>query len=228
MTSFSLLIVDLSVASAAQGQQVFQCVIPQLLWSRCARAVNVVDVKIFGCSTVLASEVVAFQSLLPVASKVIVVACFAKVLRKSWVVCKRFPDLLVTSLLGAVLAVLLGTRAVDKIGTTICALDRAADLHGSPLGAEALQVQDVLLLPVGGTALGAALLHRASGLVKHLANDALAFLESTAGLTVSGQGARLASLEIGRRLGNLRSAVGALKDAVLPPLHNLNTTLSVL
>lgn len=218
---------NLGVATSAKGKQILQGIVAQLFGGCRAGAINVMHVKIFGGSTVLASEVVAFQGFLPIAAKVVVVTCFAQVLREFWIVCERLPDLLVASLPGAVWAVLLRARAVNKISAAICALKRAANLHGSPFSAEALQVQDVLLPPVGGTALGAALLHRASGLVQHLANDALAFLESTAGLSVGSQGTRLASLEIGGCLRNLRSAVGAVEDPVFAPLHNLSFALSL-
>ena len=228
MTRPSLLMMNFGVAPTAQGQQVFQSVVPQFLGRSHTSTVNVMDVQIFRCSAVLAGEVVTFQSLLPVAPKVVVILGLTDVFVQPRILCKGFANPLRPTLLQALDAVLLWSRCVCEVSTALNALQGAAHCHRPLLLAKVPQVKHILLLPVGGSALWAALLRRAGGLVEHLANDALALLESVAGLTVGSQGARLASLEIGRCLGNLRSAVGTLKDAVLASLHNLNTTLSVL
>ena len=220
--------VSATVASTAEGEQVFQSVVAQLSGRSHASTVNVVDVQILSGSTALAGEVVTLQSLLAVASKVVVVLGLSDVFIPLGVLGQRSQSLRDSAIFSASWAVLLWPRCVREVSTTLNALKRAANCHCPLLLAKASEVKHILLLPVGGTALGAALLHGAGGIVQHLANDALALLESVAGLAVGSQDTRLASLEIGRCLRNLRPAVGALKDAVFPPLHNLNTTLSVL
>jgi hypothetical protein len=95
------------------------------------------------------------------------------------------------------------------------------------LESEALQVKDVLLLPVNQPTLCTTLLSRARGLVKRFAEDALAFFETAARLTMGGQSTWLAPFQVGRCLGHLGSAIGAVKDPVFSPLHNLSFTLSL-
>lgn len=216
------------MAPPAQGEQVFQSVVPQLPRRSHPSTINVVDMQILRGSAVLAGEVVPFQGILAVATKVVVVKRFAPVLLSLGILRQGLTRIQRSALVQANSATPLWPRCVREVSTTLNALKRAANCHCPLLLAKALEVKHILLLPVGGTALGTALLHRAGGLVEHLADNALSFFESVAGLTVGGQSTRLASLEIGRCLRNLRSAVGALKDAVLPTLHNLNTTLSVL
>lgn len=216
------------MAPPAQGEQVFQSVVPKLPGRSHASTINVVDMQILRGSAVLAGEVVPFQGLLTVPTKVIVVKCLTPVLLSLGVLGQGLTRIQRSALLKADSTMLLWPRCVCEVRTTFNALKRAANCHCPLLLAKAAEVKHILLLPVGGTALGTALLHGAGGFIEHLADNALSLLESVAGLTVGSQSTRLASLEIGRCLRNLRSAVGALKDAVLPPLHNLNTTLSVL
>lgn len=228
MTRSSLLMMSLGVAPTAQRLQVLQSVVAQLSGRSHASTVNVVDVQILSGSTALAGEVVTLQSLLAVASKVVVVLGLSDVFIPLGVLGQRSQSLRDSAIFSASWAVLLWPRCVREVGTALNALKRAAYCHCPLLLTKAPQVKHVLVLPIGGTALWTALLRRAGGLVEHLTNDALAFLESVAGLTVGSQGTRLAPLQVGRRLRNLRSAVGALKDAVLPGFHSLNSTLSVL
>lgn len=228
MTLSLLPMVNLGVAPTAQGQQVLQGVVPQLLGCGHASPINVVDMQILRGSAVLAGEVVTFKGFLPVATKVVVVKRFAPVFLSLGILRQDLTCIQRSALLQASRAVLLWPRCVSEIGTALNALQRAAHCYCPFLLAKAPQVKRVLLPLVGRTAFGTTLLHRAGGLIRHRTDDALALLESAASLAVSSQSARLASLEIGRCLRNLCSAVGALKDAVLSPLHNLNPTLSVL
>jgi hypothetical protein len=158
---------------------------------------------------------------------VVVIPSLAQILRKFWILGKRFTHLFGSALFSAGSAVLLWPCCVDEIGTAIGALKCAAYHHSAVLDSEASQVEDVLLLPVNRATSRAALLSRACGLVKHLTDKALTLLESASGLAVGSQGAWLASLQVGRCLGHLCPAIGAIEDPVFPTLHNLRLMLSL-
>lgn len=228
MTRPSLLMMNLGVASTAQGQQVVQSVVPQFLRRGHTGAINVVDVQIFRGPAVLAGEVVTLQGLLPVASKVVVILGLADVFIQLRILCKGFADLLVPTLFQASGAMLLRSSGVGEISATVNALDRAANRLGSILLPKLSQVKHILLLPVGGLASWTALLRRTSGLVEHLAYKALALFEAASCLPMSSQGARLAPLKCGCSLWHLRSTVGTGQDPVFPPLHSASPILSVL
>lgn len=216
------------MAPPAQGEQVFQSVVPQLPGRSHASTINVVDMQILCGSAVLAREVVPFQSLLAVASKVVVVLGLLDVFISLGVLGQRSQSLGDSAIFNASWAVLLWPRCVREVSTTLNALKRAANCYCPILLAKAPEVKHILLLPVVGTALWATFLRRARGLVEHLANNALALLKPITGLSVGGQGAWFAPLQVGRCLGHLRSTIGAVQDPVLTPFHSLNTTLSVL
>lgn len=216
------------MTTPAQRQQVIQRIVPQLFRCGNTSAVNVMDVQIFSGTAMLASEVVTLQGVLPVAAKAVVVFSFADVFISLRILGKRFAGLLSAAFLQADKAVLLRPRAVDEIGVTFKALERGANRHSSFLFPQFTQMQHILFLPISWPATVAALLRRASGLVEHLADEALALLKAVASLPVSSQRTRLASLQVGRCLGHLRPAIRAIENAVSPRFHNLNTTLSVL
>ena len=216
------------MTTPAQRQQVIQRIVPQLFRRGNTSAINVMDVQILNGSAMLAGEIIAFQSLLPVASKAVVVFSFADVFISLGILGKRFANLLNAAFLQADKAVLLRPRAVDEIGITFKALERGANRHSSFLFPQFTQMQHILFLPISRPATVATLLGRASGLVEHLADKTLALLKAVASLPVSSQRTRLASPQVGRCFGHLRPAIGAIENAVSPGFHNLNTTLSVL
>jgi hypothetical protein len=217
-----------SVAAPAKRKEILQRIVPQLFRRSDSSSVNVMNVQVFSNSAPLASEVVTLQCALPVAAKVIVVKCFASVLIPLWIFGKRPAGLLSAAFFEANKAVLLWTGAVCEIGTTLNTLKRGANCYGAFLFPQFTQMQHILFLPVRWPANVAALLGRASGFVEHLADQALAILKAVASLPVSSQRTRLASLQVGRCLRHLRSAIGAIEDAVFPRFHNLNNELSPL
>ena len=216
------------MATPAQRQQVIQRIVPQLFRCGNTSAVNVMDVQIFSGTAMLASEVVTLQGVLPVTSKVVIVSRLADVFISIGILGKCFAGLLSAAFLQASKAVLLRPGAVGEIGITLNALERGTNRHSAFLFPQFTQMQHILFLPIRWPATVAALLRRASGLVEHLADEALALLKAVASLPVSSQRTRLASLQVGRCLGHLRPAIRAIENAVSPRFHNLNTTLSVL
>jgi len=224
----TLFLMNSSVAAPAKRKEILQRIVPQLFGRSDSSSVNVMNVQVFSNSAPLASEVVTLQRVLPVAAKVIVVKCFAPVLIPLRILGKRLADLLDTAFLQANKAVLLWAGAVDEIGITLNALKRGANYYGAFLFPQSTQMQHILFLPVRRATSVAALLGRACGLVQHLADQALAVLKAVASLPMSSQRTRLASLQVGRCLGHLRSAIGAIEDAVFSRLHNLNYKLSPL
>jgi hypothetical protein len=224
----TLFVMNSSVAAPAKRKEILQRIVPQLFGRSDSSSVNVMNVQVFSNSAPLASEFVTLQCALPVAAKVIVVKCFAPVLIPLRILGKRLADLLDTAFLQANKAVLLWTGAVDEIGITLNTLKRSANYYGPFLFPQFTQMQHILLLPVRRAASIAALLGRAGRLVEHLADKALALLKAVASLPVSSQGTRLASLQVRRCLWHLRSAIGAIEDAVFPRFHNLNYELSPL
>jgi hypothetical protein len=213
------------MATSAQGKQVIQRIVPQLFRCGNASAVDVMDVQILNGSAMLAGEVVTPQGVLPVATKAVVVFSFADVFISLRILGKRFAGLLNTTFLQASKAVLLRPGAVDEIGITLNALERGTNRHSTFLFPQFTQMQHILFLPVRRATSVAALLGRASGLVEHLADEALALLKAVASLPISSQRTRFASLQVGRCLRYLRSAIGAIEDAVFPRFHNLNNEL---
>lgn len=216
------------MTTPAQRQKIIQRIVPQLFRSGNTSAVNVMDVQILNGSAMLASEVVTLQGVLPVTSKVVIVSRLADVFISIGILGKCFAGLLSAAFLQASKAVLLRPGAVDEIGITLKALERGTNRHSTFLFPQFTQMQHILFLPIRWPTTVAALLGRSSGLVKHLADEALALLKAVASLPVSSQRTRLASLQVGRCLGHLGPAIRAIENAVSPRFHNLNTTLSVL
>lgn len=226
MTTF--FVVNLGMTAPAEGLQVLQRIVPQLFGGGHSSSINVMDMQILGGTTPLAGEVVALQGRLPVASEVIVIPSPSGVFLSLRVLFKSFAHLLRTLLLETDAAVLLRARGIREASTALNAVDRSADWRCPLFLPEFTKVQDVLLLPIRRAAGLAAFLGGARGLVEHGADYALTLLKAAARLTVGGQGARLAPLEVGRCLGNLGSAVWAIEDAVFPWFHNLSDELSLL
>jgi hypothetical protein len=224
----TLFVMNSSVTAPAKREEILQRIVPQLFGRSDSSSVNVMNVQVFSNSAPLAGEVVTLQCALPVATKVVVVKCFAPVFISLRILGKRLAALLNTAFLEASKAVLLWTGTVDEIGITLNALKRGANYYGAFLFPQSTQMQHILFLPVRWPANVAALLGRASGLVEHLADQALAVLKAVASLPVSSQRTWLASLQVGRCLRHLRSAIGAIEDAVPPRFHNLNYELSPL
>jgi hypothetical protein len=224
----TLFLMNSSVTAPAKRKEILQRIVTQLFGCSDSSTINVVNVQVFSNSAPLASEVVTFQGVLPVAAKVVVVFGFADVFISLGVLGKRLAGLLSAAFFQASKAVLLRTGTVDEIGITLNALKRGANRHSAFLFPQFTQMQHILFLPVRRATSVAALLGRASGLVQHLADQALAVLKAVASLPVSSQRTRLASLQVGRCLGHLRSAIGAIEDAVFPRFHNLNYELSPL
>lgn len=216
------------MTTPAQRQQIIQRIVPQLFRCGNASAINVMDMQILNGAAVLTCEVVTLQGVLPVAAKAVVVFSFADVFISLGILGKRFAGLLNAAFLQASNAVLLRPGAVGEIGITLNALERGTNRHSAFLFPQFAQMQHILFLPIRWPATVAALLGRASGLVEHLADEALALLKAVARLPVSSQRTRLASLQVGRCLRHLRPAIRAIENAVSPRFHNLNTTLSVL
>lgn len=216
------------MTTPTQGQQIIQRIVPQLFRCGNASAINVVDMQILNGAAVLTSEVVTLQSILPVATKMVVVFSLADVFISLGILGKRFAGLLSAAFLQAGEAVFLRPGAVGEIGITLNTLERGTNRHSAFLFPQFTQMQHILFLPIRWPATVAALLGRASGLVEHLADETLALLKAVASLPVSSQRTRLASLQVGRCLGHLRPAIRAIENAVSSRLHNLNTTLSVL
>jgi hypothetical protein len=216
------------VTTPAQRQQIVQRIVPQLFGSGHASAINVMDMQILSGAAVLTGEVVTLQGVLPVAAKTVIVFSFADIFIPLGIFGKRLANLLNAAFLQADKAVLLRPGAVDEIGTTLNALERGTNRHSAFLFPQFTQMQHILFLPIRWSATVAALLRRASGLVEHFADEALALLKAVASLPVSSQRTRLASLQVGRCLGHLRPAIRAIENAVSPRFHNLNTTLPVL
>ena len=223
----TLFLMNRSVTAPAKRLQIFQCVVPQFFGRGYSSPVNMVDVEILGCATALTGEVVTLQCALPVAAKMIVVKCLAPVLIPFRILGKRSPYLFGAAFLQARLTVLLRSRAVGEIDSAVGALEDGSSRCGSFLFPQSAQMKNILLLAVNRTADITALLSRSRRFVEHFTDDAPALLESIAGLTVGRQCTRLTSLEIWRSLGHLRSAIGAVKDAVLPRFHSLNYELSL-
>jgi hypothetical protein len=224
----TLFVMNSSVTAPAKRKEILQRIVPQLFGRSDSSSVNVMNVQVFSNSAPLASEVVTLQRVLSVAAKVIVVKCFAPVLIPLRILSKRLADLLDTAFLQASKAVLLWTGTVNEIGITLNTLKRGANCYSAFLFPQFTQMQHILFLPIRWPATVAALLGRASGLVEHFADETLAILKAVTGLPVSSQRTWLASLQVGRCLRHLRSAIGAIENAVPPRFHNLNTTLSVL
>jgi hypothetical protein len=216
------------VATPAQRQQVIQRIVPQLFRRGNASAVNVMDMQILNGAAVLTGEVVTLQSVLPVAAKVVVVFGFTDVFISLGILGKCFTGLFSATFFQTGKAVLLRTRAVGEIGITLNALERGTNRHSAFLFPQFTQMQHILFLPIRWPAIVATLLGRASGLVQHLADKALALLKAVASLPVSSQRTRFTSLQVGRCFGHLCPAIRAIENAVSPRFHNLNTTLLVL
>lgn len=223
----TLFLMDSSVTATAECLQVFQRIVAQMPWRGSASAVNVMDMKIFGDTAALTGEIVPFQCCLSVAPEVVVVFCFSDVLTSFRILLKCFACLFGAAFLQARLTVLLRSRAIGEIDSAVGALEDGSNWRGSFLFPQSAQMKNILLLAVNRTADITALLSRSRRFVEHFTNDAPALLESIAGLTVGRQCTRLTSLEIWRSLRHLRSALGAVKDAVLPRFHSLNYELSL-
>jgi hypothetical protein len=224
----TLFLMNSSVTTPAKRKEILQRIVPQLFGRSDSSSVNVMDMKILSRAAPLASEVVTLQGVLPVATKVVVVFSFADVFISLGVLGKRFAGLLSAAFFQASKAVLLWTGAVDEIGITLNTLKRGANWYGAFLFPQFTQMQHILFLPVRRATSVAALLGRASGLVEHLADKALAVLKTVASLPMSSQRTGLTSPQVGRCLWYLRPAIGAIEDAVFPRFHNLNNELSPL
>jgi len=224
----TLFLMNSSVAAPAKRKEILQRIVPQLFRRSDSSFVNVMNVQVFSNSAPLAGEVVTLQRVLPVAAKVIVVFSFADVFISIGVLGKRLAGLLSAAFFHASKAVLLRTGTVDEIGITLNALKRGANCYGAFLFPQFTQMQHILFLPARRPASVATLLGRASGLVQHLADEALTLLKAVASLPVSSQRTGLASPQVGRCLWYLRAAIGAIEDAVFPRFHNLNYELSPL
>jgi hypothetical protein len=224
----TLFVMNSSVTAPAKREEILQRIVPQLFGRSDSSSVNVMNVQVFSNSAALASEVVTLQCALPVAAKVIVVFSFADVFISLGVLGKRFAGLLSAAFFQANKAVLLRTGTVDEIGITLNTLKRGANCYGAFLFPQFTQMQHILFLPISWPATVAALLGRASGFVERLTDKTLALLKAVASLPVSSQRTGLASLQVRRCLRHLRSAIGAIEDAVFPRFHNLNYELSPL
>lgn len=216
------------MTTPAKRKQVFQGVVTQLPWRCHTSAVDMMNVQVFSGAAVLASEVVTLQGFLSITSKVVIVFSPSDVFISLGILGQGLSRLLRPAFFQASSAMFLRPRRICEVGAALNALQRAAHFYRPVSLAESSQVKYVLSLPVCGTALWATLLSRTGGLVKHLANNALAFFKTIAGLSVGSQGACPASLQVGRCLRHLRSTIGAIQDPVLTSFHSLNTTLSVL
>lgn len=216
------------MTTPTQGKQIIQRIVLQLFRCGNASAINVMNMQILNSTAVLTSKVVTLQGVLPVAAEMVVVVSLADICGQLGIIGKRFAHLIYAAFLQAGKAVLLRPGAVGEIGITLNALERGTNCHSAFLFPQFTQMQHILFLPIRWPATVAALLGRASGLVEHSANEALALLKAVTSLPVSSQRTRLASLQVGRCLGHLRPAIRAIENAVSPRLHNLNTTLSVL
>jgi hypothetical protein len=228
MTRPSFLMMNLGMAPTAQGQQVFQSIVPQFLGRSHTSAINVMDMQIFRGSAVLTREIVPLQSFLTVAAKLVIVLGFTDVFLTLGVFSKRLTNLLRPAFFSAVWAMLLRARRIGELSSALDARNDSAYSDSTLLFTQLTKMKNILLLSIDWLAVNAALLRRAGGLVKHRANNTLALLEAIAGLTMSSQCTRFTSLQVGRCLGHLCSAVGAIKDAVFPKFHSLNSTLLVL
>ena len=219
---------NLCMTATTQREQVLQSVVTQL--PRCGHtsAINVMDMQIFCGSAVLTREIVPLQSFLTVAAKLVIVLGFTDVFLTLGVFTKRFTNLFRPAFFPAVWAMLLRARRIGELSSALDARNDSAYSDSTLLFTQLAKMKNILLLSIDWLAVNAALLRRAGGLVKHLANNTLALLEAIAGLTMSSQCARFTSLQVGRCLGCLRSAVGAIEDAVFSRFHSLNSILSVL
>jgi hypothetical protein len=224
----TLFLMNSSVAAPAKRKEILQRIVPQLFGRSDSSSVNVMNVQVFSNSASLAGEVVTLQRVLPVATKVVVVFSFADVFISLRAILKRLSVSSVSQCFSAALAASLRSRTVGKFNSAIFTLQHRTNSDSPFLFPQFTQMQHILFLPVRRAASVAALLGRASGLVEHLADQALEVLKAVASLPVSSQRTWLASLQVGRCLRHLRSAIGAIEDAVFPRFHNLNTTLSVL
>lgn len=219
---------NLCMTATTQREQVFQGVVTQLPRCGYTSAVNVMDVQIFRCSAMLTSEIVPLQSFLTVAAKLIIVLGFTDVFLTLGVFSKRLTNLFRPAFFPAVWAMLLRARRIDELSSALDARNHSAYSDSTLLFTQLAKMKNILLLSIDWPAVNAALLRRAGRLVKHLANNTLALLKTIAGLTMSSQCTRFTSLQVGRCLGYLRSAIGAIEDAVFPRFHSLNSTLLVL
>lgn len=224
----TLLLMDLGVTASAKREEIFQCIVAKFLGRGHSSAVNMVNVKILGSTTAPTGEVVAFQSCLPVAPKAVIVFGPADVFIPLRTFLEGLSVPSISQCFGAALAAPLRTRTVNEIRSAVFTLQRRANSNSAFLLTQLAQMKNILLLPVNRAASVTALLGGSRRLVEHLADDALALLETIAGLAMGRQGTRFASLQVGRCLRHLRSAIGAIEDAVLPRFHNLNNELSLL
>jgi hypothetical protein len=224
----TIFLVNGGVTPATKRQEIFQRIVSQMLGSGYAQTINMMNMEILHGATPLASEIVALQGSLTIPAKGVIILGFSRVLFSLGILLKRFANLCNPPFFGTCLTMLLWPRAVSETSAAFCALKDGANRNDAFLFSQLAKVQSILLLPIRGTAGFAALLGRASGLVEHLANKTLALLKAIAGLTMGRQGTRLTSLQVGRSLRHLRSAIGAIKDAVFPRLHSLNYELSPL
>lgn len=219
---------NLCMTATTQREQVLQSVVTQLPRCGYTSAINVMDMQIFCGSAVLTREIVPLQSFLTVAAKLVIVLGFTDVFLTLGVFSKRLTNLLRPAFFLAVWAMLLRARRIGELSSALDARNDSAYSDSTLLFTQLAKMKNILLLSIDWLAVNAALLRRAGGLVKHLANNTLALLKAIAGLTMSSQCARFTSLQVGRCLGHLCSAVGAIEDAVFSRFHSLNSTLSVL
>lgn len=223
-----LFLVNSCMAPPTQCQQILQRVVAQLLRCRNSSPINVVDVEIFCCAAPLTSEIVALQSRLPIAPKVVIVLSSSDVLVSLRAICKSLQTFFSAPLLDAGFAMFLRPRAVDEVGAAFRALKRGPHRYSAFFLPQLAQVKRIPLLLVDRAAGFTALLSRASGLVKHFADQALALLKPIASLTMSGQRAWLAPLKIRRCFSDCDATVWAKELSVFACVHNLNQELSVL
>ena len=218
---------DSSVTAPTKREEIIQRIVAKFLRRSHSSAVNMVDVEILGGTTALTGEVVAFQSVLPVAAKIVIVLGFANVLVTLRAVLERLSVPGISQFLGAALAASLWTRTISEISVTLNTLKRCANCYGAFLFPQLTKMEYILLLPIRRATSVAALLRRASGFVKDFAHDTLTIFEAVASLAMGRQSTGLTPLEGRRSLRHLRSTIGAIKDAVFSRFHRLNYELSL-
>lgn len=203
------------MTTPAQRHEIGKIVVSCLSWLRCAIAINVMNVKVFVTSAMLACVFIALKCGLSIAAKGIVVFGFLRVAGKSlFIRSKPFMYFAHFMLALAFTASLLRPRPVNKIISTRIAHKNSPNRCFPVFSAKHFKVRSVLLGAVVISTVAANFLSAARWFKRNATNYAVLFYIPTLSFTMNLESARLASLHVWGAFINHCCAVWASQFAV--------------
>lgn len=222
MSSPALGLVDSTVATTTQRQEVVEFVVPALPSGRCTKAVEVVNVQIVICAAVLAGVLVAFQCGLAISTKGEIVLGLGCVLCcLFWIACR--PSANSGDVVGrlAPIASLLRAGSVFEVFSAILAKERSSNRNTASKNPALFEGLLVLLRSVRRAASWAHFLSGRFWFVCDAAPNASALCIAGLCLSVRLKGARATPFRIRGQAGNVRAAPKTFDGSVSSHEFNL-------